>query len=671
MRDRKKRNIIIGSLCCLLVFMGIGYAILSQTLNISGIANMRGNWNVKITNMELLDDNKTGRAEEVSHSFTDTTATFEANLYMPGDSIEYRVTVENQGNIDALLKSITPTTTNKSEGIKFSHSEIDNTVLTAGKTITFTMKVEFLESATSIPKVDNVKYNLELVYVQYDGKSEYTPAVETTEDSCFMISDDGTLLSYDRSCGGDTLVIPAKVNNIPVKRIQPYFLIAGGEVGILQKTDDGYSVSRLIQRDKFNKIVEILKNEFEYTDEDLQSFKIYEDTDIKTLNPVTFKDMVVNYNSKTNYKVSKKSDGTYNLEETTSDTDYNLIKVDAIGRDQDQVPAGWYCKDQEACQLFKEALCSLNADAYADNADNCKEYMDNFDFPILDDLNYVYYSYSVGFANYFSFKKVNVIDFSQAIYMDDFSFDGTEVTGLTDGHDEATNMKVILPPNLKTLRTIVRLDGVPMSDYKSSITELAFPSNSTTTAIDYLAFKWLDLNSLNLPKSLKIIGRGAFAGSTFSKVTIPQSVRIIAGTTLGFEPDDDEAGEIPLSEIQFESGSKLIEIGNNAFNGASLTNITIPASVEKIGKYAFYGNKLSSVTFGAGSKLKEIGYSAFSTNQLTNTGLSKLPSSLTKLDTYAFSGNSNLTQITLTSPTDIDGWTNGSTVNGATVVYER
>ena len=76
MRDRKKRNIIIGALCCLLVFMGIGYAILSQTLNISGIANMRGNWNVKITNMELLSENKTGRAEEVSHSFTDTTATF-------------------------------------------------------------------------------------------------------------------------------------------------------------------------------------------------------------------------------------------------------------------------------------------------------------------------------------------------------------------------------------------------------------------------------------------------------------------------------------------------------------------------------------------------------------------------------------------------------------------
>ena len=47
MRDRKKRNIIICALCSLLVFMGIGYAILSQTLNISGIANMKGNIDVK------------------------------------------------------------------------------------------------------------------------------------------------------------------------------------------------------------------------------------------------------------------------------------------------------------------------------------------------------------------------------------------------------------------------------------------------------------------------------------------------------------------------------------------------------------------------------------------------------------------------------------------------
>ena len=49
MRDRKKRNTIIGVLCCLLVFMGVGYAILSQTLTINGIGNVKGNWNVEIT----------------------------------------------------------------------------------------------------------------------------------------------------------------------------------------------------------------------------------------------------------------------------------------------------------------------------------------------------------------------------------------------------------------------------------------------------------------------------------------------------------------------------------------------------------------------------------------------------------------------------------------------
>ncbi len=178
MRDRKKRNIIIGALCCLLVFMGIGYAILSQTLNISGIANMKGNWNVRITNMELLSENKTGRAEEVSHSFTDTTATFTADLYMPGDSIEYRVTVENQGNMDAVLNDIKQTKTNQHKDIKFSNSLIGTEVLTAGSTMTFTMKVEFLESAEAIADIEKTEYRIELVYIQYNG-GEYTPPAQS------------------------------------------------------------------------------------------------------------------------------------------------------------------------------------------------------------------------------------------------------------------------------------------------------------------------------------------------------------------------------------------------------------------------------------------------------------------------------------------------------------
>ncbi len=193
MRDRKKRNIIIGALCSLLVFMGIGYAILSQTLNISGTANMQGNWSVKITNMKLLEANKTGRAENVSNTFTDTTASFEANLWMPGDSIEYEVTVENQGNIDAVLKDIIQTKTNKDKNLKFSNSLIGTEVLTSGSKMSFTMKVEIPEEAETLPEVKESKYEIQLIYIQYNG-GEYTPPAQSIGTLADKILADNTAL---------------------------------------------------------------------------------------------------------------------------------------------------------------------------------------------------------------------------------------------------------------------------------------------------------------------------------------------------------------------------------------------------------------------------------------------------------------------------------------------
>ena len=100
-------------------------------------------------------------------------------------------------------------------------------------------------------------------------------------------------------------------------------------------------------------------------------------------------------------------------------------------------------------------------------------------------------------------------------------------------------------------------------------------------------------------------------------------------------------------------------------------SLTIPSSVETIGDNAFYSSQITTINFESNSKLKTIGFYAFGNNQLTNTGLSKLPSSLISLDTTAFNSNTNLTQITLTSPKDLEGWPNGGTVDGKTVTYER
>ena len=657
MRDRKKRNIIIGSLCCLLVFMGIGYAILSQTLNISGIANMKGNWNVKITNMELLSENKTGRAEEVSHSFTDTTATFTADLYMPGDSIEYRVTVENQGNIDALLKGITPTTTNRSEGIKFSHSEIDNTVLTAGKTITFTMKVEFLEDATSIPKVENVKYNLELVYVQYNG-GDYTPVVETTEESCFMISDDGTLLSYDKSCGTDNVVIPAKINNIPVKRIAAGAFMTWGSYARTTSRDPVYIFKN--EEDK-TKYIDILKNEGGYDDEIneiMQSSYINGSTELSSLKLETVKYNLLESGQK--FKIYRDSSNAIQFEETSS-TDYNII-YSSINSNY-AYPYEYYCTTSDACDLLKEYFRSKDpARNYGVTDSSYYEYLYNpskviggyyfiSEFQSLDNLDYVYYAPNTDPSS----QAIKTLDLSQAIYVESSSSYGLYLSKAGE-----VPKKVILPPNAKYV-------SIPNAE------EVIFPPNSTTEFIGMGGGQVVKV--INLPSSLKVIGEGALHGSSLTSVVIPSSVvRIGPNAFAGYL----EQG-VDITTLKFENGSHLIAIygderdvdDEGAFGRNKLSNVIIPKSVEYIGYKAFTNNNLTTVSFEEGSKLKAIDSFAFEYNQLTNTGLGKLPSSLTKLSTDAFSNNPSLTQITLTSPTDIDGWVNGSTVDGKTVVYER
>ena len=628
MRDRKKRNIIIGALCSLLVFMGIGYAILSQTLNISGIANMRGNWNVKITNMELLSENKTGRAEEVSHSFTDTTATFEANLYMPGDSIEYRVTVENQGNIDALLKSITPTTTNRSEGIKFSHSEIDNTVLTAGKTITFTMKVEFLEDATSIPKVDNVKYNLELVYVQYDG-GEYTPAVEPAEESCFMISDDGTLLSYDRSCGTDNVVIPAKINNIPVKRVAA---MAFASTGASAQTSTGESIYIFKNEEAKTKYIENMRKEGS-TDEEIneimQTSYIYGSTELNALKLKTRKDYVIENGDK--YKINKDATGSIKLEKTTS-TDYDFIQNEDLYR------TGYYCVTSEKCELLKEYFRSKDpARDYGVTDSSYYEYLyplelmsntiaTSHHFDMLNNLEYI--SFDMLSNQYGVFKT---LDFSQAIYMEELSSYATVM--LSSDDSESRISKVILPPNIKII-------DLPFAK------EIIFPSNSITEVI----FRGVpSIESIAFPKTLKAIGNNAFQGNSLTSVVIPSSVVRIGSNAFAAK----HLGQGNIASLKFEKDSHLIAIYGNeksdydegAFGRNKLSNVIIPKSVEYIGYQAFAANNLTTVSFEANSKLKY-------------------------MDSSVFVGNSNPINLTLTTPTDLSNWPAGTNDN-ITVVYER
>ena len=253
MRDRRKRNIVIGILCCLLVFMGVIYALLNQRLTLTSQQEIIGEWNIKITN--IVPKTPFGRAKDMSHSYTNTTANFEAELYMPGDSIEYEVTVENQGNIKGMVQSITPSTTNKSDSVKFSHTEIPN-ILSPGDVKTFTMKVEIPESSTTIPPVGKIKYSLTIVYAQYDGKTEVKQVSDSTDESCFMVNQYGILLAYNQKCGTDHVVVPKTINGVTLIGIYKYafsnnFGIVNGENAYFWDED---SKSEAMKMDYFNDI---------------------------------------------------------------------------------------------------------------------------------------------------------------------------------------------------------------------------------------------------------------------------------------------------------------------------------------------------------------------------------------------------------------------------------
>lgn len=93
----------------LILLMGIGYAILSSTLNINGITNISAtSWDVHFENVAATSDSNTTPTVAPSAPATSkvTTLTYEVTLNNPGDIYEFTVDVTNDGTIDAMIDSV-------------------------------------------------------------------------------------------------------------------------------------------------------------------------------------------------------------------------------------------------------------------------------------------------------------------------------------------------------------------------------------------------------------------------------------------------------------------------------------------------------------------------------------------------------------------------------------
>ena len=256
MRDRKKRNIIIGSLCCLLVFMATGYAFLKQVLNINGTASLTGDWKIRISDISVHEVVGTASNIEDKLSYTDTEATFGGNLVKPGDKIVYKVTVVNEGSIDAVLSI--DSTTSAHKDIKFTNTLTSGEILYGSGSTNGTTKLsqkefyvtaEFSESATDIISGEISEYKIELTYTQYDGNNSTELPEVDTDSSCFRINAEGTITDYDESCG-TYKTIPKEIDGITVKKlgtgsflninVQAYQNTETNEIIALFTTDQAY-----------------------------------------------------------------------------------------------------------------------------------------------------------------------------------------------------------------------------------------------------------------------------------------------------------------------------------------------------------------------------------------------------------------------------------------------
>ena len=200
----------------------------------------------------------------------------------------------------------------------------------------------------------------------------------------------------------------------------------------------------------------------------------------------------------------------------------------------------------------------------------------------------------------------------------------------------------------------------------------------SVTSIGYGAFSNMDITSVVIPNTVKVIGESAFSSCTsLESVTMPDSVEQIDRWAFYSVP-----AEIPIpknlktigEEAFYFSGVTVADlpegletIGDSAFFSCTeLTKVTIPRSVAAFGKNIFYGcgslsyaslpNNLEEIPEGMfwnctdltriqiPESVAKIGYAAF-----YGSGLEQviLPEKLQEIDDWAFAWLTNTREITI------------------------
>lgn len=222
---------------------------------------------------------------------------------------------------------------------------------------------------------------------------------------------------------------------------------------------------------------------------------------------------------------------------------------------------------------------------------------------------------------------------------------GRQAFSFCHGWSSATLKSVHLPEGLRHIEWGAFYSCMQLS-------EVTFPS--TLETIDENAFYQCPLEMpLTLPEGLWYIGRYAFDGKKIPSIYIPSSVTYIGDdfvqAGISYIDSITVSPQNPVYDSRNNCNAVIHTATNTLVKGCPKT--VIPSSVKAIGNGAFIGQTLSSVTFPQG--LERIGDYAFvACNNLTSV---VIPEGVTYLGCAAFAQCSNLTSISIPSTIERTG----------------
>lgn len=160
MKNKKDRRYHVMALLLVITAMAAGYALFSETLNISGTAETTGTFDVEFSSAAVNTHVNAPGSSAVIAASKNTLTLNVPDLQKPGSSVLYDVVVRNNGNIGAELLSVN-LTGNSDADIKLTYPTFPTgTVLAPGATYAFTIKVEWATISQAAPKTLNFTASL-------------------------------------------------------------------------------------------------------------------------------------------------------------------------------------------------------------------------------------------------------------------------------------------------------------------------------------------------------------------------------------------------------------------------------------------------------------------------------------------------------------------------------